>query len=601
MRNKSNNLSVQRKLFLGMLLISVFVTVIVTGAAVTNTYEAMKKQLIYNRRMSSSWLKERLELEVAGYQDQFYNFEVNQEYREMIQDWCIRGNNLDYEASWTLITAMNEMLSLDNSLNSVEMYNLKKGEVLIARRTGAKLEKTDEKLEQWYKRGDGLQSNLVFLRTEDEILVIHQMHSFLGKETYAMIVMHMRPYKLINILEEIRATSDESVIILNDEGDRIESCNEKEEELDLQSIWKIAERMMENDKKEVFRDGVFWFHQEVANSKLQILLSVPNGVITDALKGTLAAAVLAGFCAIIFDIFAATLFSRIYANPIVQLSKKMRSFTLNNEANGESSGDGFNTDTVVKNEIIMLQESFDIMVERNRKLIMQTYQKELETREAQIHALQAQINPHFLYNIMHVIGGMAMEKEAPEIYKVTVALGDILRYCLNFSRETVKLREELSYLRSYCMLQNERFDGRINLEIVVDDELLDMRIPKLILQPILENSFHHGLIEREGSWKLKIQGKLILGKEKRSDILELEIMDNGGGITPEHLREIQKNLRQDVKSALRSGAHIGLGNVNARIRLICPEEEYGVFIASNVGEGTVVTIKMEAKRGKDEI
>lgn len=97
---------------------------------------------------------------------------------------------------------------------------------------------------------------------------------------------------------------------------------------------------------------------------------------------------------------------------------------------------------------------------------------------------------------MQVIGGMALKKDAPEIYRVTIALGDLMRYCLNFARETVPLRSELQYLQSYCMLQNERFDGRIQLDIRVDERLQDLMIPKLILQPILENSFHHGLVNK---------------------------------------------------------------------------------------------------------
>ena len=152
----------------------------------------------------------------------------------------------------------------------------------------------------------------------------------------------------------------------------------------------------------------------------------------------------------------------------------------------------------------------------------------LEKQEAQIHALQAQINPHFMYNVMQVIGGMALQRQAPEIYRVTGALGDLMRYCLNFSREMVPLKEEIHYLQSYCMLQNERFNDRIKLHVKIEEELLGCLVPKLLLQPVLENSFHHGLVNKAGDWLLEVKGTL--EEEQEGNTLILKVMDNGNGI-----------------------------------------------------------------------
>ena len=119
-------------------------------------------------------------------------------------------------------------------------------------------------------------------------------------------------------------------------------------------------------------------------------------------------------------------------------------------------------------------------------------------------------------------------------------------------------------------------------------------IPKLILQPILENSFHHGLVNQSGNWILKVEGEFSARETGEIGVLILTVTDNGGGIAKERLMEIQKNLNKETKSALNAGAHIGLGNVNARIKLMYPEGNYGVFIDSVEGMGTTVTIKMEA-------
>ena len=590
-------LSIQKKLFLEMLAVSILVTFIITGTAMVNTYNTMKEQLIYNRRMSIGWLRERLELEISAYQEQFYEFEVNQDYKTIIQNWCIQGAELDYVSRWQLITAMNEAVSMDSNLNSMEIYNLKRNEVLIAERSGASLEEaTDEQLEQWYARPEELQTNLVFWRTQKEILILHQMHRFSDNEPYALVVMHVRPYELQDILEEIKMTSDETVLVLNDEEQWIEADYGELSQEDFALVQEVSEKMKASEKTEVIWNGNFWCSREVGRAKLQVLLSVPNHVIKDSLKGTLMIAVLLGVLTIVFSVAASILFSRVFSNPIIQLSRKMRHFTLSDmQKSGQTLAEV--TDTAEnKNEIVMLQESFDIMVERNQRLITQEYQKELEKREAQVHALQAQINPHFMYNVMQVIGGMALKKNAPEIYRVTTALGDLMRYCLNFSREMVELREELQYLQSYCMLQNERFNGRIDLKIQVEDSLQDILIPKLILQPILENSFHHGLVNKAGTWILTVQGELILGENGKEDFLILTVTDNGGGIEKERLEQIQENLKKDAQSALKSDAHIGLGNVDARIRLMYPSGDYGVLIDSCEGEGTTVKIRLEATR-----
>lgn len=564
-----------------------------------NSYKTMQEQTVYNRRMSVGWLRDRLELILSGYQEQFYEFEVNQNYKRAIQLWCIQNESLDYESSWRLITAMNEIISMDSNLNSMEIYNLKTKEVLVAERSGAKLEQNGDCIAEWENRQKDMQTNLVFLRTEKEILIFHQMNRFTDKEPYALIVMHIRPYELQDILVDIKMTPDETILILNDEKQLIEADYGKFSEVDLANAQSILEYMTEDDKTEVISDGNYYFYRKVSGEKLQILLSVPDYTIRNTLKGTLWAALLTGLIVTAISLGGSVLFSRLFSKPVIQLSETMRHFTLDDYQKQDILGEQRKGKTG-KNEIAILQDSFQIMVERNQKLIAQEYQREVETREAQVHALQAQINPHFMYNIMQVIGGMALNRNAPEIYRVTTALGDLMRYCLNFSKETVPLREEIHYLQSYCMLQNERFDERIELRVMVEEEIQDCIIPKLILQPILENSFHHGLVNKPGKWILTVLGEVMQDKEGRK-VLELTVQDNGAGIQRDCLKEIQNNLRRDAKYALKSDAHIGLANVDARIRLMYPDGDYGITIDSTEGEGTTVTIRMEAQRENEKV
>lgn len=588
------NLSIQKKLFITMLGISLFIIVVITGTAMNNTYQTMREQLIYNRRMSIGWLRERLELVMSNYQEQFYEFEVNQDYKKIIEAWCVQEETLDYTSKWKLITAMNEMISMDCNLNSIEICNLKNHEVLIAERSGAKMLENGDGVEQWEKRKISLQNNLVFLRSEKEILVVHQMNRFSDKEPYAKIVMHVRPYELQDILADIKMSADETVILLNDEEQWIEADYGKLSASDLETVQQVSQRMKETDKTEFILNGNYWFYRPVNGTKLQVLLSVPDYTIRNSLNGTLMAALIVGVIVMLISVGVASAVSLVFSKPLIRLSETMRHFTLDDYQNREDGAVCLKREGKEGDEIAILQESFELMVERNQRLIMQEYQRELEKREAQVHALQAQINPHFMYNVMQVIGGMALNKDAPEIYRVTVALGDLMRYCLNFSREIVALKEEIHYLQSYCMLQNERFDERILLQVDMEEVVQDYRIPKYILQPIVENSFKHGFVNKAGDWILTIRG-IVACEGQETQVLTLTVQDNGVGMTRERLLEIQENLKRDAKYALKSDAHLGLGNVNARIKLMYPDGDYGVTIDSIEGQGTTVRIRMEAR------
>lgn len=581
---KFNKLSIRKKLLISMLAFSITLVVLVTLVAVNNTYKTMKEQLIYNRRMSIGWLQDRLSLELNNYLNQFYKFEVDRQLKTDIENWYEDSDGLDYVARLRLISAMNEAISMDSNMNTMELFNLENDKVLLAERSGAKIVNAKERTRLWKDREANLQTNLIFLREEKEIVVGHQMYRFYDKVPIVFITMKLRPYKMQDILDEIKMTAEETIIILNDQNEIIEANYGEVTKVDLPLIKQITEQLSNSQTQEVYQNGQFWFYRPVNGGKLKILFSVPSSTIINSLSNTVLGGVTIGIIAVLVSIVGSIVFSKLFCKPIIELSKTMRTVTLdeNPDVGNEKRQD----------EIGILHDSFNVMIERNQELLTKGYQRELEKREAQIRALQAQINPHFMYNILQVIGGMALVRKAPEIYQVTGALGDIMRYCLNFSRETVYLKEEIHYLQSYLMLQNQRFENRINFELDIPEELMQYQIPKLILQPVLENSFHHGLVNKEGSWAIQVEGKLIEGRD-----LLLIVSDNGIGMTDERLQEVQEVLNNDAEKALKTSAHIGLCNVDSRIRLKYPGENYGLNVSSIYGEGTIVRILMKAVKG----
>jgi sensor histidine kinase YesM len=564
-----------------MLSFSVLLVVLVTVIAGVITYQTMRNQLIYNQRMSIRWLQDRLNSEVESYSDLFYKFEITKKLKNDIVLWCATDQVTDYSVKLDLITAMNETISMDKNLNSIEIYNYTKNEVLEAKRSGAKMSEIDNKLDYWNQRNKELQTNIVFSKNEKEIVVSHEIYNFSDKTPMVLIVMKLRPYHTEEILEDIKTTDEESILIFNDQNELIVAEYGNNAKFEQSKLDDITQQLLGSKVQEAFQDGSFWFLREVNGGKLRILMTVPVSTILAALSSTLFAGIAIAVFAVIISTIGSILFSRVYSKPIIELSATMRNVTI----------DDF-SDVIVnkrKDEVGILHDSFGVMIERNKKLITMEYQSKIEKREAQIRALQAQINPHFMYNTLQVIGGMALKKSVPELYKITTALGDIMRYSLNFSNEMVCLKEELEYFKAYLTIQNERFGNRIRLEINIPEELMDYLIPKLILQPLLENSLEHGLSNKSGEWRIILKGELLMEED-----LLLSLEDNGIGIEPDRLVLIQENLKNEAEKSLKSSSHIGLCNVDARLKLTFPEDKYGISIDSAYGEGTHVQLLTKA-------
>lgn len=578
---KRKGLTLKQKMFWGMAGISIGLVLLVTLFAMKTTYDSLYEQVISIRHMSIGWLEERLELSLKEYSDQFYSLEVDKDTKADIQQWCQPGGELNYAARWRLITAINAIISMNANIHSIELYNLQNDTVLTAKRSGASLDQTENRLDIWKSRDPSLQTNMVLMRDGGDILVMHQINRFETNTPLALAVMRVKPAAFVDLLNNIRSSTDESLLMLNDAGQLVASVGNEEVAWNEAEYDKLYTSISEAGTKEIKYEDNYLFTRTVSRGKLRILQLVPGRVITSPISKTLWVGLLAALFGLLGALGLALLFTRIVSRPIIQLAEKMQHVTIREYSARESAG--LRTD-----EIGLLEDSFHLMMIRNQELIAQKFQTKIEMRSAQLRALQAQINPHFLYNTLQSIGGMALKKNAPEIYAMTVDLSDILRYSLSFSKEMVPLKEEIKYLDSYLSIQNGRFGNRIKISRDIAPECLEVLIPKLILQPMAENSLEHGLAEKPGAWELSLHARIV----NEGDML-LTITDNGLGMSKERLQYIREELGKGAENAIAAGAHIGLNNVNSRIRLKFGAP-YGVGVDSQPGTGTTITLLIRA-------
>ena len=242
------------------------------------------------------------------------------------------------------------------------------------------------------------------------------------------------------------------------------------------------------------------------------------------------------------------------------------------------------------------------LIERYASELTRRNTAEIFDKQTELTALQSQINPHFLYNTLETIRGQALIDDNYEIARMTEALGAFFRYSISRKGNLVTLRDELANIDNYMLIQSYRFNNRFSLEVILDEEdqaAYDYLIPRLIIQPVVENAIFHGLEEMGEGGKVTIE---ILVTE---DKLILIVSDNGVGIAEEDLKKLNERIHsgekqlEDQAGKSRHGTGIALPNIHRRIQLLFGDE-YGVQVYSTLGQGTDVEIVIPADYRRKE-
>jgi two-component system sensor histidine kinase YesM len=233
-------------------------------------------------------------------------------------------------------------------------------------------------------------------------------------------------------------------------------------------------------------------------------------------------------------------------------------------------------------EARVLSDSMNTMIDKINELLEQVKTEQVRLRKAEFELLQSQINPHFLYNTLDAIVWLAEAGEQKKVVSMVGSLSDFFRISLNQGQDILDVREELQHVRSYLEIQQMRYQDILQYEICVPEELYSSRIPKITLQPLVENALYHGIKNKRGKGMIRIDGEM-----EDSDCI-LRITDNGRGMTPERLGQVREGIRN--RNACETEIY-GLYNVNERIRLNFGEK-YGITITSTYGEGTCVTVRL---------
>lgn len=377
-----------------------------------------------------------------------------------------------------------------------------------------------------------------------------------------------------DIMKNANITSEGLVYLMSENGRMITSSNSSI----LQKMQKKgillnygAELFME--KRKEGQKEYYITRQNVDGASWQMILIIPENEYEDQYRFLwLSAALMLGSM-----IAVIVLMSYLLSGYYVGRLKK-----LNVEMTGLESGN-LNANlpiTTEEDEIEEIYHKFNGMVQEVQRLMQEHYQLGKEVKMAEVRALQAQINPHFLYNTLDLINWISMDYGAEEIGTLTWNLARFYRLSLNHGKSLISIGEEVEHVEVYVNIENYHFDNAISLEVDVPEELKSYACLNIILQPFVENAIVHGIAEKPDIESCEIR---ICARREEQDIV-FSVQDDGPGVD---VKEMQKETQQDIRTAQHG---YGVRNINFRLKL-CFGEKYGVTYLESE-KGTHVEIKI---------
>jgi len=426
-----------------------------------------------------------------------------------------------------------------------------------------------------WQRVNKYESDTYLFNQSDKIVMYREIYDLARKNKLGYLVIGSSAEIFDEICGNALSDRQEAIVVMGEYGAELVRCGNIEDEI-------ISEMMAENFSEPVEGDliqSTVWKNYSVYQCRDEetgtIVIKLARKVGIKDLSNTIAYAPLAlllGFLIGLYPVLVVV--SDIVSKPLHTLSAAMESFKQ-----GDFSQ---KVEVMTQDEVGEASACFNRMVDDIRELIDKNYVMALKERESELDVLQAQINPHFLYNTLDSLYWKAMESENEEIAEDILSLSQLFRLVLNRGNGIVTVQAEAELLERYLHIQKMRFGKRLEYEVSVDETILKEEIPKLILQPFVENAIVHGFEKTDGNYTLRVVG------ERSGRYMVFHIIDTGVGMNEEQLAAIWDKEDTRRYASQRIGRY-AIKNVKERLELIY-HEDYELHIESKEGQGTTVTV-----------
>lgn len=422
-----------------------------------------------------------------------------------------------------------------------------------------------------------------------------KQYTSMGRKVIDVNSLEELGYMVIEVDESTLAESfgtlkekESRIFVCDDEGNIITSSDNDHTPLDCENTSYFQKVVSDENAdyvnyKEDSKNYVA-IYASLNNGRWHIIQTIPKSVLYADIN-RIQMYVLVGLVLLLIVIFILLSF---YSKKITQLIERMM-YQMKKVEAGQLD---VKVDSNANNELDDLSHSFNHMVRKVHQLMDEIVAVEHNKNEMELEVLHAQINPHFLYNTLNTIRWMAKIKGEDSISDALVALVKLLRVSISFGKNMIYLQEEIAYIENYLLIQRLRFNQLFEVSYDIQEQHQLIEIPKLILQPIVENSLIYGIDEAEEREELI---RIHIFTRNAGEDVEIVIQDNGDGIDEEVLHNIFKEEKD-----INRFSKVGLNNVNQRIKVYLGQA-YGLQIVSEKGMGTTVVIRVPNKIEEKEV
>lgn len=577
--------SIRNKLILTMTLLAVLPVIAMTAMAAENARSSMEEEIMQTNRANMNWASVYLGEQFARMNNIIYSIQISDELHQYLALNMEAPAASRFDEQKAVFNMLNSVYySAGNYVFGVELY-LKELDTLFTFNSMESRIRTVNDVPAGYHELFDQHKDFTIINDPNDSEKFHMtrsMNRFEDQAQIGAISLEIKWAEFDQTLELLDSRGEYSAYIADGTGHPVYQPN-KEIQPSAEAFEKLAQT--NNDSGFIRTAKEYVFYHSIDPSGLRLIKVVPDHVINESALATMKYGLVVGGLATLISIGLAAFLAWQTSKPIVRLANSMKGIQLIKDKEVVRSGR--------VDEIGLLEKNLHGMASRIREHIRENYHMNLEKRTAELKALQSQIHPHFLQNTLQMIGGMVYSQKPADSYRVIRALSEMFRYIVRAPDGLVPLQAELDQLEHYMLIQKQRFASRLEYTLDIEEGLGSCYIPKLSLQPIVENAFVHGLEKKQGEWRLEIE------VTREDEQVIICIRDNGVGMDAGTLAEIQSRLSRLSRQGDRvwnSGTSIGLINAASRI-VMHFGPAYGMKMESGEGQGTRVTVVIPCDTG----
>lgn len=391
----------------------------------------------------------------------------------------------------------------------------------------------------------------------------------------------------LTTLVQVDGATENSIFLLLDQENRIivSSKGPSGGEFFTDVFWQEGDEYTVNDRLTYNGQASIAQYQTIENTGWKIVSIIPVAELTKDIRQVTLMGLVVSVLLLVVMLIMSRLTSKNIAEPVEAIADFLAQATEDGSLHQRLSIPYRNESGLIAEHINLLLEKVEQITQENLDQQSILYNAKLEEKQAHIRAMQSQINPHFLYNTLNCLSSIGLAYDVPEVVTISGAMSDIFRYSIK-GGYIVTVQQELDCISKYLQIMDARYPGRFSTTFAIEEDILNCRMLKMTLQPIVENAMYHGLEQIIGHGLLRIEGRRISEKE-----MQFIVQDNGKGMSAEALGELKASITAYESTESSSTIGLGLRNIYKRIRLQLGSQ-YGFDIESAENQGTRVILRL---------